>query len=221
MTASPKIVVTGFEPFAHGTENPTLEILAQLNAATDIPGELTTVQLPVDADKLADLVAAKLDEIKPDVWISLGLAAGLAVVAVERIAANVMDFPIPDNVGTQYGGQPVFGQGPAAYLATLPVKTIVNEIRGSGIPAKISNSPSTYLCNQMMYTILHLSAERGMGTKAGFIHVPAHPGYVAQQVYPFVEMPSMSVDLMTEAVKTAIRTALAVDEDTLEPAFNY
>jgi len=221
MTASPKIVVTGFEPFAHGTENPTLEVLAQLKGASDIPGELTLVQLPVESDRLAEIVAAKLDEIKPDIWISLGVATGLAVIAVERIAANVMDFPIPDNVGTQHGGAPVFAGGPAAYLATLPVKTIVNEVRASGVPVKISNSPSTYLCNQMMYTILHLIAERGAATRAGFIHVPAHPGYVAKQVYPFVEMPSMSVDLMTSAVKTAIRTALAVDTDSQEPAFNY
>ncbi len=142
-------------------------------------------------------------------------------MAVERIAANVMDFVIPDNVGVQYGGEPVFADGPAAHLATLPVKSIASALRANGIPAKISNSPSTYLCNQMMYTVLHLIAEKGLRTRAGFIHVPAHPSYVAKQSYPFVEMPSMSVDLVTAAVKKAIATTAAVVEDHREPAFNY
>jgi pyroglutamyl-peptidase len=221
MSALQRIVVTGFEPFAHGTENPTLEVLAQLRAANDITGDLITVQLPVDSARLAAITSAKLDELKPDIWISLGLAAGLAVVAVERIAANVMDFPIPDNVGVQHGGHPVFEKGPAAYMATLPVKSIASAVRASGIPAKISNSPSTYLCNQMMYTVLHLIAEKGLQTRAGFIHVPAHPSYVAKQEYPFVEMPSMSVDLATAAVKKAIATTVAVEQDHRQPAFNY
>jgi pyroglutamyl-peptidase len=221
MTASPKIVVTGFEAFAHGTENPTLDVLAQLRAANDVEGDLTTVALPVDSGRLASLVGAKLDELKPDIWISLGLAAGLAVVAVERIAANVMDFPIPDNVGAQHGGQAVFEAGPAGHMATIPVKSIASALRAAGIPAKISNSPSTYLCNQMMYTVLHLIAEKGLATRAGFIHVPAHPAYVARQSYPHVEMPSMSIDLMTVAVKQAIATTIAVEKDHREPAFNY
>ncbi|WP_131195786.1 pyroglutamyl-peptidase I [Lichenihabitans psoromatis] len=216
-----KIVVTGFEPFAHGTENPTLDVLAELRAANDIEGDLIAIQMPVDSGKLAALTSATLDDHKPDLWISLGVAPGLSVIAVERIAANVMDFPIADNVGTQHGGHPVFEGGPAGHLATLPVKTIADQLRASGIPAKVSNSPSTYLCNQMMYTVLHLIAEKGMATRAGFIHVPAHPSFVAKQVYPFVEMPSMSIDLMTSAVKHAIRTAATVEQDHRRPGFNY
>ena len=221
MTEHRRIVVTGFEGFAHGTENPTLDVLDQLRAANDIEGDLTTVQMPVDANKLAEITSATLDELKPHIWISLGVAPGLSVIAVERIAANVMDFPIPDNVGTQYGGQPVFAAGPAGHMATLPVKAIATGLRASGIPAKVSNSPSTFLCNQMMYTVLQLIAEKGMATRAGFIHVPAHPSYVAKQVYPFVEMPSMSLELMTAAVKSAMRTAITVENDLREPGFNY
>ena len=221
MTVVPRIVITGFEPFAHGTENPTLEVLAHLRSTNDMPGDLTTVQLPVDSDKLAEIVAERLDSLKPDIWISLGVAPGLAVIAVERIAANVMDFPIPDNVGKQYGGEPVFAHGPAAQMATLPVKAIAAALRENGIPAKVSNSPSTYLCNQMMYTVLQLIAEKGMKTRAGFIHVPAHPALVAQQVYPFVEMPSMSVEMMSNAVKRAVHTTLHTESDTLVPTFNY
>jgi pyroglutamyl-peptidase len=219
MTA--KIVVSGFEPWAHGTENPTLVVLDHLEAANDVPGDVTTLRLPVDSKRLASIVSTTLDRVGPDIWISLGLAPGLAVIAVERIAANVMDFPIPDNVGTQYGGEPVFADGPPAILATLPVKAIAKAMRTAGIPAKVSNSPSTYLCNQMMYTALHLIAQKGMATRAGFIHVPAAPSLVAKQEYPFVEMPSMSTELMARAVVQAIRTTVAVEDDIREPAFNY
>jgi pyroglutamyl-peptidase len=146
--------------------------------------------------------------VKPDLWISLGLAAGLAVIAVERIAANVMDFSVPDNAGAQHHGEPIFADGPAAYMATLPVKLIAERLCDAGIPAKISNSASTYLCNQMMYTVLHLIAAKGMKTRAGFIHMPAHPRLAALQKDPLAEMPSMGVELMTAAVKDAIRLSL-------------
>jgi pyroglutamyl-peptidase len=216
-----RIVVTGFEPWAHGAENPTLEVLDQLRASNDIEGDLTTVRLPVVSDKLADITSRTLDEVRPDLWISLGLWPGLSVIAVERIAANVMDFPIPDNAGQQYGGEPVFKGGPAAHMATLPVKTIATELRKTGVPAKVSNSPSTYLCNQMMYTVLHLVEQKGLKTRAGFIHVPAHPGLAAKQEYPQVEMPSMATELMTKAVKQAIRISLTVEHDHHQPAFSY
>jgi pyroglutamyl-peptidase len=222
MTAmSNKIVVTGFEPWQHGTENPTLDVLDQLEQSNAVPGELTTIRLPVDTTKLAAIVEDALDRIGPDVWISMGLATGHSVIAVERMAANVRDFPIPDNGGHQPGGDPVFADGPAAYLSTLPVKAITFALRAAGIPAKLSNSPSTYLCNQMMYTVLHLVDRKRMPTKAGFIHVPATPGYVAKQAYPFVEMPSMSVELMTNAVLESLAAIAAATRDTQAPTFNY
>lgn len=219
MTA--KIVVTGFEPWEHGTENPTLEVLDRLNRSNDVEGELSTVRLPVDSSRLADIVEETLDRVRPDLWISLGLAPGSSVIAVERIAANVLDFPVPDNAGHQPGGDPVFADGPAAYFATLPVKAITFGLRSSGIPTKLSNSASTYGCNQMMYTTLHLIARQGLSTRAGFIHVPASPSLAAKQVYPQVEMPSMCVDLTTRAVQKAIALALQTEADLQEPAFNY
>jgi pyroglutamyl-peptidase len=208
MTRPARIVVTGFGPWGAHSENPTLAILDRLEAANDIEGDLTLVRLPVISSNIAGITAKTLDEVKPDLWISLGLAAGLAVIAVERIAANVMDFSVPDNAGAQHRGGPVFADGPVAYIATLPVRLIAERLCEAGIPAKISNSPSTYLCNQMMYTVLHLIAAKGMKTRAGFIHVPAHPRLAALQKDPLAEMPSMSVELMVEAVKDAIRLSL-------------
>jgi pyroglutamyl-peptidase len=218
---TPKIVVTGFEPWQHGAENPTLDVLDQLEQSNDVPGELTTIRLPVDTTKLATLVEDALDRVRPDLWISLGLAPGHSVIAVERMAANVRDFPIPDNEGHQPGGDPVFADGPAAYLSTLPVKAMTFALRAAGIPAKLSNSPSTYLCNQMMYTVLHLVDRKRMATRAGFIHVPATPGYVAKQAYPFVDMPSMSVELMTRAVLRSLTAIAEAPKDIQAPTFNY
>jgi pyroglutamyl-peptidase len=216
-----KIVVTGFEPWQHGTENPTLDVLDQLEHSNAVPGKLTTIRLPVDTTKLAAIVEEALEQVTPDVWISLGLATGHSVIAVERMAANIRDFPIPDNAGHQPGGDPVFAGGPAAYLSTLPVKAMTFALRAAGIPAKLSNSPSTYLCNQMMYTVLHLIERKRMPTKAGFIHVPATPSYVAKQAYPFVEMPSMSVELMTNAVLKSLAAIAAATRDIQAPTFNY
>lgn len=215
-----KVVVTGFEPWGTNVENPTLEVLKHLRASNDIDADLTTIQLPVESDKLAEITSQKLDEIKPDLWISLGLAPGSSVVAIERIAANVMDFTMPDNAGRQHGGEPVFKDGPDGRMSSLPVKTIVRSLRESGVPAKISNSPSTYLCNQLMYTVLHLIENKGMDTRAGFIHVPAHPALVAKQDYPLTEMPSMSTELVAKAVKEAIRISLSNPEDIKVPTLN-
>ena len=103
---TPKIVVTGFEPWQHGTENPMLDVLDQLEQSNAIQGELTTIRLPVDTTKLATIVDDALDRVRPDLWISLGLATGHSVIAVERMAANVRDFPIPDNGGHQPGRRP-------------------------------------------------------------------------------------------------------------------
>lgn len=216
-----KIVVTGFEPWEHGTENPTLEVLDRLERSNDMDGVLSTVRLPVDSSRLADIVGETLDRVRPDLWISLGLAPGSSVIAVERIGTNVLDFPVPDNAGHQPGGEPIFADGPAAYFATLPIKAITFGLRSQGIPAKISNSASTYGCNQMMYTTLHLIRRQGLSTRAGFIHIPASPSLAARQVYPQVEMPSMCVELTTLAVQKAIMLALQNQTDLQEPAFNY
>ena len=218
---SARIVVTGFEPWEHGTENPTLDVLDRLNNSNDAADQLWTMRLPVDSTKLDALVDEMLERVRPDLWISLGLAPGLSVIGVERIAGNVMDYPVPDNAGHQPGGAPVFSDGPAAYFATLPVKAIAFGLREAGIPAKISNSASTYSCNQMMYTVLHKIACKGMATRAGFIHVPASPSLAAKQVYPLIEMPSMALELTTRAVQMAINLALECRTDLQSPAFNY
>ena len=216
-----RVVLTGYEPWSHASENPTLDLLDRAREQNFADIELITLRVPVDSTRIASLVDEALDTHRPDIWISLGLYPGSTVVAVERTAANVKDFPVPDNVNAQPVDEPVFEEGPFAYRATLPVKAIVAAMNERGVPAKISNTASTYLCNQIMYTALHLVQEKALPTRTGFIHVPCSPGYVAQASYPEHEFPSMSLDLMADAVDAAIVTAAGQDTDIEAPPKGY
>lgn len=208
-----RVVLTGYEPWSHAAENPTLELLDRARERNFPDVELITLRVPVDSEGITPLVDGALDEYKPDVWISLGLYPGSAVVAVERTAANVKDFPVPDNLAAQPVDEPVFADGPFAYRSTLPIKAMVGAMNERGVPAKVSNTASTYLCNQIMYSTLHLAQEKQLPTRSGFIHVPCSPNYVANASYPEHEFPSMSLDLMEDAVGAAITTATSRDTD--------
>ena len=219
--ATKTVVITGFEPWGHAAENPTLDILDRLRGKNFEGIELKTVRMPVDTTKIGGLVSDALDEHHPDVWFSLGLYPGSSLVSIERTAANVRDFPVGDNAGNQPYDEPVFEGAPPAYWTNLPLKAIVRDIRKRGIPVKVSNSASTYLCNQIMYSALHLSKEKRLKTRAGFIHVPCTPQYVARAPYPEHEWPSMSLDLMIEAVETAVTTATTCERDIKEAPKGY
>ncbi len=220
MTAK-RVVLTGYEPWSHASENPTLALLDKARERNFADIELITLRVPVESERLGPLVDEALEAHKPDIWISLGLFPGSSVIAVERTAANVKDFPVPDNVEVQPVDEPVYPDGPFAYQSTLPIKAMVAAMNERAIPAKVSNTASTYLCNQIMYTALHLVQEKRLETRAGFVHVPCTPGYVAQASYPEHEWPSMSLDLMDEAVDAAITTAAQQDTDIAEPPKGY
>ena len=220
MTAK-RVVLTGYEPWSHASENPTLDLLDKARERNFADIELITLRVPVESERLGPLVDEALEAHRPDIWISLGLFPGSSVIAVERTAANVKDFPVPDNVEVQPVDEPVYPDGPFAYQSTLPIKAMVAAMNERAIPAKVSNTASTYLCNQIMYTALHLVQEKRLETRAGFVHVPCTPGYVAQASYPEHEWPSMSLDLMDEAVDAAITTAAQQDTDIAEPPKGY
>lgn len=219
--AAKRVVLTGYEPWSHASENPTLDLLERARERNYDDIELITLRVPVDSARIAPLVEDALDTHRPDIWISLGLYPGSPVVAVERTAANVKDFPVPDNADAQPVDEPVFAGGPFAYRSTLPVKAMVATMNERAIPAKISNTASTYLCNQIMYAALHLAHQKALATRAGFVHVPCTPGYVARAAYPEHEFPSMSLDLMADAVDAAITTAARQETDIVAPPKGY
>lgn len=196
------ILLTGFEPFGTYAENPSADVAKALDGRTVGAGLVRSAVLPVDHARAAVRVAELVDELAPDAIVHLGLAGARARIALERVAVNVMDFEIADNAGYRAAGEPCVAGGPAAYFSTLPLGPILEALTADGVPAYVSASAGTYLCNQTFYTTRHLLEARGARTPAGFIHLPLSPSMV---VATGLDQPSMDVPLMIRAVEIALR----------------
>ncbi len=166
-----KILVTGFEPFLDYKINPTMQIVKALNGkkidSYDIVGRI----LSVDFQQSAEQLKQHIEEVKPQIIISLGLAGGRFKVTPERIAINVKDGE-PDNNGYTPVDERIHEEGADADLTNLPIRSMVNRLQAEGYPAEISNTAGTYLCNNIMYEGLAY-AQQHEGVRAGFIHIPA------------------------------------------------
>lgn len=196
------ILLTGFEPFGTYAENPSADVAKALDGRTVGAGVVRSGVLPVDHARAAVRVAELVDELAPEAIVHLGLAGARARIALERVAVNVMDFEIADNAGYRAAGEPCVAGGPAAYFSTLPLGPILEALTADGVPAYVSASAGTYLCNQTFYTTRHLLEARGARTPAGFIHLPLSPSMV---VATGLDQPSMDVPLMIRAVEIALR----------------
>ena len=197
-----KILLTGFEPFDSSPINPSEQILRTLGNKA-IPGvQLETAVLPVDLARGSDTLLQALDAVQPDAVVCLGQASHRTAISVERIAVNLLDFRIPDNAGNQVQDRFICDNGPAAYFTTLPVRQIYEAIREHGIPSELSLSAGTYLCNQVIYILLHHLHSKNLNIPAGFIHLPALPEQAAQMKS---SIPSMSLETMTEGIGIALQ----------------
>jgi pyroglutamyl-peptidase len=197
----PVVLVTGFEAFGGHTANPSLEVAKALDGRAVGDAVVRGAILPVHHAEAAPQVSRLLDETDPLAVVHLGLAAGRARIALERVAVNVMDFDTPDNAGHRARGEPCVPGGPAAYFATLPLDAVLAALLAEGIPAYVSNTAGTYLCNQTMYGTLHLLARRGHPARAGFVHLPLLPAMVAASG---LEQASMDAGLMVRAVESVL-----------------
>lgn len=197
----PVILLTGFEPFAALSANPSEEVAKALDGRAAGDAVVRSAILPVDHAAAAPRVAGLLDELDPRAIVHLGLAGGRARIALERVAVNVMDFDTPDNTGYRACNEPCVAGGPPAYLATLPLPDILQALLADGVPAYVSNTAGTYLCNQTMYATLHRLAERRHSARAGFVHLPLLPAMVAASG---LEQPSMDAALMVRAVEIIV-----------------
>ena len=195
------MLVTGFEAFGGHAANPSLEVAKALDGRAVGEAVVRSAVLPVHHAEAAPQVSRLLDETDPLAVVHLGLAGGRARIALERVAVNVMDYDTPDNAGYRARGEPCVAGGPAAYFATLPVAAIVATLVAEGIPAYVSNTAGTYLCNQTMYGTLHRLTQRRHPARAGFIHLPLLPAMVAAAG---LEQPSMDAGLMVRAVEIAL-----------------
>jgi pyroglutamyl-peptidase len=196
------ILLTGFEPFGTYKANPSADVAEALDGHAVGGDAVRSAILPVDHARAAAVVARLLDDVAPRAVVHLGLAGGRARVALERVAVNVMDFEIADNAGFRASGEPCVAGGPAAYFSTLPLEGMLDALTADGVPAYVSSSAGTYLCNQTFYTTRHLLESRGARTPAGFIHLPLSPAMVAAAA---LDQPSMDVPLMIRAVDIALR----------------
>ena len=167
-----KLLITGFDPFDGATINPSWEAVKLL---PDTIGEyeIHKLQIPTVFGLAPRTVLAEAENIQPDVIISVGQAGTRPAVTPERIGINVRDARICDNAGVSPKDEPIIPNGPDGYFSTLPVKAMIAAINESGLPAAISNTAGTFVCNDVLYSLLHHYA--GTGIRCGFIHVPWLP----------------------------------------------
>ncbi len=190
------ILVTGFERWEEVPDNPTSQIVEQLKA-NDVVGKV----LPVSFSKAGLMVENLVKEYRPEAIINLGLAPERATIRVERVAINLIDARVPDNDGVKPVDEPIDPLGPVAYMATIPTREIVESVRSRGIPAFLSYSAGTYLCNFVMYKTLRTVDKLELGSMAGFIHVPYSSEIASEMDKP---VPNLPLRTLLEAVKIAL-----------------
>ena len=195
------LLLTGFEAFDGDSVNPSGEVAKQLDGRMIGDCVVTGLVLPVQHEAARATVAPLLVTPGLVAVVHLGLAGGRARIALERVAVNVMDYSRPDAHGQVLRDRPCVADGPAAYLATLPLRDMLAALAADGIPAYVSNTAGTYLCNDVSYTTLHALAEAGRPIPAGFIHLPFLPSMVAAHD---LEEPSMDLTVMVRALELAL-----------------
>ena len=192
-----KIIVTGFDPFGGETINPSIECV---KALPEIEGvELIRLELPTVFKESAKRLNEVINDVKPDAVLSVGQAGGRPGITMERIAINVDDTRIPDNISQQPIDEAIQLDGEAAYFTTLPIKRIVKAIREAGISAEVSNSAGTFVCNHIMYQSLFAATKADKPFKAGFMHIP----FIPEQT---TDKPSLPLEESTRALQIAIET---------------
>lgn len=212
-------LVTGFTPYGGRGVNPAAEIAGALDGRSVANTPVVSRLLPVSFAKIAGMAKSLLRDVNPCVVISVGLWPGEPLIRVERAALNVADFEIPDNAGYSAADEPVVDGGDAARLATVPVRAIVDALLDAGIPARISNTAGTYLCNASLYSFLSAAESAPERIACGFIHVPYLPSQVAEllrqikdeqvlEAHQRADTASMELAICVRAVELAIAVAL-------------
>jgi len=223
------ILVTGFRPYGGRGLNPAHEIMLALDGRTIAGRPVIGRPLSVSLARLPGEIAGLLDAHDPAAVVSLGLWPGESMIRIERIAVNIADFEIADNDGTVATDAAISGNGAAAIAASLPLRAIERAILAAGIPARLSATAGTFLCNACLYRFLEAAAGRSRAVPCGFLHVPYMPEQVAErlaavqsehglELHQRSDLASMSLDRMVKAVELAVaETARALDASAREP----
>ncbi|HZN19574.1 MAG TPA: pyroglutamyl-peptidase I [Micromonosporaceae bacterium] len=207
-----RVLMTGFGPFGGASGNPSQDAVHLLAGSPPEQVDLVTAVLPCVFGAASEVLWAAVREHDPDVVIATGLAGGRAGVSVERVAVNLEDARIPDNSGAQPVDRPVVAGGPAAYFATIPVKACAAAVRALDIPAVVSHTAGTFVCNSVFYSVLHRAAQHGSAIRAGFVHVPYAMGQggPADAVLP--------LEVLARALAAVAVTAASTTTDLAVPA---
>ena len=194
-----KILVTGFDPFGGEKVNPALEAVKSLPSVIH-GAEIRWVEIPTVFYQSAEVLEAEIVRYQPDVVLCIGQAGGRASLTPERVAINQDDARIPDNQGNQPIDTPIRLDGQAAYFSTLPIKAMVQAIKEEGLPATVSNTAGTFVCNHLMYQALYLADKKFPNMRAGFMHIP----YMTEQVINKPNTASMSLTDVVRGIEAAI-----------------
>lgn len=203
-----KILITGFDPFGGENINPALEAVKKL-PDTILGQEVIKIEIPTVFRKSLEKIEENIEKHNPDVVISVGQAGGRFGVTPERVAINMDDARIKDNEGNQPIDISIYEDGEAAYFSNLPIKAMVKEMTDNGIPASVSNSAGTFVCNHVMYGILYLVDKKYPNIRGGFIHVP----YIPYQVTTKPNTPSMSIDDIAKGLELSIKAIIENSSD--------
>ncbi len=199
--AMKKILITAFEPFGGNHLNASLEIANEINAMQLSNAVVEVVVLPVDRFRAIEKAIESIQIEQPDIVLMLGESGQCGSPTLERVAINMDDFPIPDNVGNQPRGELISNDGPVGYFSNLPMDLILGQLEKECIPATISNSAGLYLCNRLFYSVMHYVSSESPALQAGFIHFP----YLHEQVAATKSaIPSMSRDDLKKVLCTII-----------------
>nr|WP_207225005.1 pyroglutamyl-peptidase I [Rivibacter subsaxonicus] len=203
-----RVLLTGFEPFGGETINPSWLAARALDGERIGGAMIVACELPCVFDAALQALDSALADCDPMLVIALGQAAGRCDLSFERVAVNLDDARIPDNAGAQPIDRSVIAGAPAAHFGTLPVKAIVATLRQQGIPASLSMSAGSFVCNHLFFGLMHRLAARP-GVRGGFVHLPLLPEQAAR--HP--GQPSLPLATMVEGLRVAIEVALATRED--------
>ena len=204
-----KVLVTGFDPFGGDKVNPAYEAVKKM--PDEISGaEIIKVEVPTVFEKSSQVVKEAIQQHQPDVVICVGQAGGRSAVSFERVAINLAEARIPDNEGNQPFDTALEENGPAAYFTSLPIKAMTKNVQDHGLPAYISYTAGTFVCNDIMYRLLRLIETQFPAIRGGFIHVPFSPDQVIDRP---VGTPSMSLEDIASSLTYAVEAAVENKED--------
>ena len=201
MDARGVILLTGYEPFAEITVNPSIEACRRLQGRVFNGYRVVVEEIPMRYQEVRGIIEGHLARHEPAAAISTGIHSGAPRIHVERVAINVGSSEGRPNYGYERLDQPLNPEGPAAYFTTLPYRELLSALRGAKVPAALSNSAGTVGCNQIFYHLMDYLAREGIEIPAGFIHVPRLPEQALKAA-----LPSMSLDLSTRALEVVVET---------------